>query len=569
MSNFASLSAAATEGGISARSDSTDAVSKNFKKISGKATNILGNGFRNFKKRFESECPPVPPKDFSTPVNTDRGMSKDERLDASPALIHYPLMDIFTQPEKDDKVSPIATNLVSKVEKAQRVKPIENQLKLKKKCGPKVSPFRETSNWLGFMRLSPFIKSLEGPAVPPKDIFVPTNVNPSYDAKKVAKTESAPPKAKLKYGPKVSPYLNPKISVAAIVMRKNNFNGEHELLLTQRWINPQKGFWEFPGDLIGHQEPRNQVLRILKQQTNLDGTHAETLCVRDNPARDGLEHTLTFFFFITLPDAEHEVSLKSTFKMVPDANDMVVETSYSKVDSRVMPSWAWWYPVSQLPNWYTDQERIDMKKPLDDKYELVKVAFNQQMIFPLIRTRINEFADRICEPEFAKQPLNAYSRLKTDTIVVRKRRDSVYEIALIERKKDPFKGKKAFPGGFVDYKEDPTDAAVRRLEEDTLLVASPSNTHFLGHRSSPQRDPRVNTVCCVYVIKVDPKSLSGIMGGDYDPDFRWYNLEEVFEWAKLPHVFAFDYAETVRDFKTWWERTGKENGWYVEEEHRA
>ena len=43
----------------------------------------------------------------------------------------------------------------------------------------------------------------------------------------------------------------------------------------------------------------------------------------------------------------------------------------------------------------------------------------------------------------------------TDAIVIRPRQDLLHDILLITRKNNPFKGKLAFPGGFVEYNEDP------------------------------------------------------------------------------------------------------------------
>jgi 8-oxo-dGTP diphosphatase len=54
----------------------------------------------------------------------------------------------------------------------------------------------------------------------------------------------------------------------------------------------------------------------------------------------------------------------------------------------------------------------------------------------------------------------------TDAIVIRPKDESHHDILLITRGRDPFKGHLAFPGGFVDYNEDPEVACIRELKEE-------------------------------------------------------------------------------------------------------
>ena len=50
------------------------------------------------------------------------------------------------------------------------------------------------------------------------------------------------------------------------------------------------------------------------------------------------------------------------------------------------------------------------------------------------------------------------------------------ELLMIERGPDPavWEGMWAFPGGFVDYGEDPEDAVLRELQEELSLIHIPS-----------------------------------------------------------------------------------------------
>src|SRR5437870_12542793 len=76
-------------------------------------------------------------------------------------------------------------------------------------------------------------------------------------------------------------------------------------------------------------------------------------------------------------------------------------------------------------------------------------------------------------------------------------------VLLIKRKAEPFAGKWAFPGGFVDEGESLAAAAKRELKEETSL--SVEELAQLQTFGDPGRDPRGWTVSVVYFARVDPK----------------------------------------------------------------
>ena len=72
-------------------------------------------------------------------------------------------------------------------------------------------------------------------------------------------------------------------------------------------------------------------------------------------------------------------------------------------------------------------------------------------------------------------------------------------ILLIERGRDPYKGKWALPGGFVEYGETVEDAAIREVLEETGVKID--LVEILGVYSTPDRDPRQHTISVAFVGK--------------------------------------------------------------------
>lgn len=110
--------------------------------------------------------------------------------------------------------------------------------------------------------------------------------------------------------------------------------------------------------------------------------------------------------------------------------------------------------------------------------------------------------------------------------------DDACSVLLIERGRDPFKGRHALPGGFVDYGEDINNAINREIQEETGLTGLPfKQFQTFGN---PDRDPRGHTVSVVYVAVVIGQQPE-VAGGDDAVDAAWYPLD------RLPDL-AFDHA---------------------------
>jgi 8-oxo-dGTP diphosphatase len=108
-------------------------------------------------------------------------------------------------------------------------------------------------------------------------------------------------------------------------------------------------------------------------------------------------------------------------------------------------------------------------------------------------------------------------------------------VLLIRRKADPFAGKWALPGGFVDENEPLIDAARRELKEETGLdVADLIQLHTFG---DPGRDPRGWSVSVVYLGRVRP-GLNATPGDDA-AEVGWFPLD-------APPPLAFDHAEILK-----------------------
>ena len=108
------------------------------------------------------------------------------------------------------------------------------------------------------------------------------------------------------------------------------------------------------------------------------------------------------------------------------------------------------------------------------------------------------------------------------------------KVLLIQRGIEPYKGKWAFPGGFMQIDETAEECARRELEEETGLKNTSVEQFYTF--SDVNRDPRERVVTVAHYALV---RLSEVRGGDDAASARWFSMDEI------PSL-AFDHDRILR-----------------------
>jgi len=111
-------------------------------------------------------------------------------------------------------------------------------------------------------------------------------------------------------------------------------------------------------------------------------------------------------------------------------------------------------------------------------------------------------------------------------------------VLLIERGREPFKGKWALPGGFIDMDEELETACQRELEEETgLRVGELKQFRAFG---GVNRDPRHRTISVLFYAFTEDELVA--CAGDDAANAQWFSLDQ------LPEL-AFDHQQILEEFK--------------------
>jgi 8-oxo-dGTP diphosphatase len=131
--------------------------------------------------------------------------------------------------------------------------------------------------------------------------------------------------------------------------------------------------------------------------------------------------------------------------------------------------------------------------------------------------------------------------LTVDLVVLTIKRDELV-VLLVKRAAEPYRGRLALPGGFVEEVESLEQAARRELREETGVALQAVHREQLGAYGDPRRDPRGRVVSVAYLVVdsdlPDPQAATDASAAAFLP------MESV---LSRPRRLAFDHARILRD----------------------
>ncbi len=114
--------------------------------------------------------------------------------------------------------------------------------------------------------------------------------------------------------------------------------------------------------------------------------------------------------------------------------------------------------------------------------------------------------------------------------------DTKLSVLLVKRKNEPFKGKWAIPGGFVEDDEPLEVAVARELEEETGVKTDRfEQLHTFGQ---PDRDPRGRTISVTYFTEISQENNQIKAASDAE-EADWFPIDA------LPEM-AFDHSSILK-----------------------
>jgi 8-oxo-dGTP diphosphatase len=119
---------------------------------------------------------------------------------------------------------------------------------------------------------------------------------------------------------------------------------------------------------------------------------------------------------------------------------------------------------------------------------------------------------------------------------------SGWEVVLIQRKKEPYKGMWALPGGHLTIQDSSLEAAAQRETREETGLDIPLHLFQQVHTFEDFEDPRGKYLCLLYVLSEPLSPEAKIEAGDDAAYVQWYSVENL---QNLPYL-AFNHIRLLR-----------------------
>jgi 8-oxo-dGTP diphosphatase len=119
---------------------------------------------------------------------------------------------------------------------------------------------------------------------------------------------------------------------------------------------------------------------------------------------------------------------------------------------------------------------------------------------------------------------------------------SGWEVALIERKKQPYQGAWALPGGHLNTDDASLEAAAQREAQEETGLDIPLHLLHQVQTYEDFEDPRGKYVCLLYTLREPLSTEAPIEAGDDASRVQWHSVENL---QSLPYL-AFNHIRLLR-----------------------
>lgn len=158
---------------------------------------------------------------------------------------------------------------------------------------------------------------------------------------------------------------------------------------------------------------------------------------------------------------------------------------------------------------------------------------------------------------YKKQELPMYEKpsVTVDNVILGWENDQV-KLLLIQRKANPFRGKYALPGGFIDKNEDTLEAVIREVKEEVSIQLDSDCVEQLKTIATPNRDPRTWIITVAHLTYLPDMSQVKVVANDDARSAEWVSLEVTKEgelrlFGKKGQLdlseLAFDHKEIIEE----------------------